>query len=116
MMRFWTISAVVAGIVTAVVAVLSATPEAQAQSRQYVRGDSTVIYYTDEFGRRRTRIILQKRSFLDAGTEVKPGERKFTDYAIPPGYSAMETVLGPGKGYDRQPFNGPFDVPYNPRY
>jgi len=113
MMRFWTISAIAAGIV---VAVLSATPEAQAQSRQYVRGDSTVIYYTDEFGRRRTRIILQKRSFLDAGTEVKPGERKFTDYAIPPGYSAIETVLGPGKGYDRQPFNGPFDVPYNPRY
>ena len=24
------------------------------------------------------------RSFLDAGTEVQPGERKFTDYAFPP--------------------------------
>jgi hypothetical protein len=116
MMRFWTISAIAAGLVAAVVVVLSATPEAQAQSRQYVRGDSTVIYYTDEFGRRRTRIILQKRSFLDAGTEVKPGERKFTDYAFPPGYSAIETVLGADRSYSRQPFNGPFDVPYNPRY
>jgi hypothetical protein len=113
-MRFWVISAGFAA--GAVLALLSGTPQAQAQSRDYRRGDATVFYYTDEYGRRRTRIILQKRSFLDAGTEVRPGERKFTDYAIPPGYSAIETVLGPGQGYSRQPFNGYFDVPYNPRY
>lgn len=112
-MRFWVISA---GFATAaVLAILSTTPEAQAQSRGY-RNDSTVLYYTDEYGRRRTRVILQKRSFLDAGTEVLPGERKFTDYAIPPNYSAIETVLGLDKSYSRQPLNGPFDVPNNPRY
>lgn len=115
-MRFWTISAGIAVAAGAMIALLGATPSAQAQSRHYQRGDSTVIYYTDEFGRRRTRVILQKRSYLDGGTEVLPGERKFTDYAIPPGYSAIDTVLGPGHGYARQPFNGPFDVPYNPRY
>jgi hypothetical protein len=115
MMRFWIISAGIAA--GAMIALLGTTPSAQAQSRYYQRGDSTAFYYIDEFGRRRTRIILQKRSYLDAGTEVLPGERKFTDYAFPPGYSGLETVLGPGnKGYDRQPFNGPFDVPYNPRY
>lgn len=113
-MHFWTISAGLAA--GAVIALLSTTPPAQAQSRHYQRGDSTVVYYTDEFGRRRTRIILQKRSYLDAGTEVKPGERKFTDYAIPPGYSAIDTVMGPGNSYDRQPLNGFFDVPNNPRY
>ena len=32
----------------------------------------------------RTRIYVTKRSWLDAGTEVLPGERKFTDYAYPP--------------------------------
>ena len=112
-MRFWVISAGIAA--GAVWALLSTAPSAQAQSRQY-RNDSTVVYYTDENGRRRTRIILQKRSYLDGGTEVLPGERKFNDYANPPGYSAIETVLGPGQGYARQPFNGPFDVPYNPRY
>ena len=32
----------------------------------------------------RTRIYVTKRSWLDAGTEVLPGERKFTDYAFPP--------------------------------
>lgn len=35
----------------------------------------------------RTRIYVTKRSWLDAGTEVLPGERKFMDYAIPPGQS-----------------------------
>ena len=28
-----------------------------------------------------TRVYVTKRSWLDAGTEVLPGERKFTDYA-----------------------------------
>jgi hypothetical protein len=113
MMRFWVVSAGIA--VGAIVTLLSAAPSAQAQARNY-RNDSTVVYYIDENGRRRTRVIVQRRSYLDGGTEVLPGERKFTDYAIPPGYSGIETVLGPGKGYDRQPFNGPFDVPNNPRY
>ena len=31
-----------------------------------------------------TRIYVTKRSWLDAGTEVLPGERKFQDYAFPP--------------------------------
>ena len=113
-MRFWIISAAIAA--GAVVALLGTTPSAQAQSRQYQRGDSTVVYYVDEFGRRRTRIILQRRSFLDAGTEVRPGERKYSDYAIPPGYSAIETVVGQEHGYTRQPLNGYYDVPNNPRF
>jgi hypothetical protein len=36
--------------------------------------------------RARTRVVVQPRSFLDAGTNVVPGERKFTDYVFPPGY------------------------------
>ena len=31
-----------------------------------------------------TRIYVTKRSWLDAGVEVLPGDRKFTDYAFPP--------------------------------
>jgi hypothetical protein len=38
------------------------------------------------FDRARTRVVVQPRSFLDAGTNVVPGERKFTDYVFPPGY------------------------------
>jgi hypothetical protein len=48
------------------------------QSRQttvvYNR-DRTVQISRDEDGRTRTRIIIQKRSFLDPGTETFPGER-----------------------------------------
>ena len=31
-----------------------------------------------------TRVYITTRSWLDAGTEVLPGERKFMDYAFPP--------------------------------
>src|ERR1700746_924696 len=34
-----------------------------------------------------TRIYVSKRSWLDGGTEVLPGDRKFLDYAFPPGPS-----------------------------
>jgi hypothetical protein len=50
-----------------------------------------------------TRIYVTKRSWLDAGTEVLPGDRKFTDYAFPPGYSfSRENKNWP---LDRQPLN-----------
>jgi hypothetical protein len=56
----------------------------------------------------RTRIYITKRSWLDAGTEVLPGDRKFTDYAFPPGYSfGRENRNRP---LDRQPLNPPSDM------
>ena len=66
----------------------------------------------------RTRIYVSKRSWLDAGTEVLPGERKFTDYAFPPSYFPMGTVTNTGGkvGWDNSPLPGPFDLrsPRNP--
>jgi len=32
-----------------------------------------------------TVIVVPRRSYLDTGTEVSPGDRKFLDYAFPPG-------------------------------
>ncbi|MDE2378015.1 hypothetical protein [Bradyrhizobium sp.] len=59
----------------------------------------------------RTRIYVTKRSWLDGGTEVNPGDRKFTDYAFPPalGYPsfARENLNRP---IDRQPLSTPADV------
>jgi hypothetical protein len=69
----------------AVPALMAASP-ADAQ-RRYYRGDQTErITIIDENGRARTRITVRPRSYLDAGTEVVPGERKFTDYVSPPTY------------------------------
>ncbi len=55
-----------------------------------------------------TRVYVTRRSWLDAGTEVLPGERKFSDYAFPPGYSfARENGNRP---LDRQPLNPASDL------
>jgi hypothetical protein len=99
---------------TVFVLIASSAAEAQsrrqAQYRQTAAPGSTVFVSRDESGRTRTRILVQKRSYLDAGTEVMPGERKFTDYAIPPYYSAIDNALGPGRNYDRQPLNAPWEL------
>ena len=58
-----------------------------------------------------TRVYITTRSWLDAGTEVLPGDRKFQDYAFPPelGYPsfARENLNRP---IDRQPLSPPQDV------
>jgi hypothetical protein len=55
-----------------------------------------------------TRIYVSKRSWLDGGTEVLPGERKYTDYALPPGQSfGMQNRNRP---LERQPLNPPSDL------
>jgi len=63
-----------------------------------------------------TRIYVTTRSWLDAGVEVLPGDRKFTDYAFPPelGYPtfARENKNAP---IDRQPMNPPSDMGGSPR-
>ncbi len=63
--------------------------------------------------RPRARITVAPRSFLDAGTEVLPGERKFTDYAIPPTYMPLDVVTNTGGrvGWHQSPLPGPFDLP-----
>jgi hypothetical protein len=59
----------------------------------------------------RTRIYVTKRSWLDAGTEVLPGDRKFTDYALPPaiGYPSFGRENN-NRPIDRQPLNPPSDL------
>jgi hypothetical protein len=59
----------------------------------------------------RTRIYVTKRSWLDAGTEVLPGDRKFNDYAFPPeiGYPTFARENN-NRPIDRQPLNPPSDL------
>lgn len=97
----------------AVVAVgLGATQSDAAPKRQYDergrpyygRSGPNVSYQQGP----RTRVYVTKRSWLDAGVEVMPGDRKFTDYAYPPGYSfARENGNRPT---DRQPLNSQWDL------
>ncbi|MDP2411315.1 MAG: hypothetical protein Q8M26_13645 [Pseudolabrys sp.] len=97
---------VVAGaFAVAATASLLAAPVAEAQSRQqrnsaivYDARGRTVLTTRDEDGRARTRIIVQRRSYLDPGTEVFPGENSDHKYAYPSNYSASgvlnNTVFG----------------------
>ncbi|MGY8635223.1 hypothetical protein RAD15_22350 [Bradyrhizobium sp. 14AA] len=55
-----------------------------------------------------TRIYVSKRSWLDGGTEVLPGERKFTDYALPPGTSFARG--NNNRPLDRQPLSPDSDL------
>ena len=71
---------------SAVAVVMALSSVADAQQRRYYRDRTERITIVDENGRVRTRIRVQPRSYLDGGTEVVPGERKFTDYAFPPTY------------------------------
>jgi hypothetical protein len=55
-------------------------------------------------------VVVVPRSFLDAGTEVLPGERKFLDYALPPTHTPTDTVQNTGGrvGWHNSPLPGPF--------
>jgi hypothetical protein len=57
-----------------------------------------------------SRIVVEPRSFLDAGTEVLPGECKFLDYALPPTHIPTDVVQNTGGrvGWHNSPLPGPF--------
>jgi hypothetical protein len=94
----------------AIIAANWATPAA-AQSGPAYDGRGRPYYGAGgpnvQYQQGRTRLYISKRSWLDGGTEVLPGERKFTDYAFPPAVSfARENYNHP---IDRQPLNPPSD-------
>lgn len=107
-MRILTLAVAAAGLAGLMATTMTSPAEAQRRQRvEYYTGDRVYTVRTAP----RARIAVRPRSYLDAGTEVLPGERKYTDYAIPYGYSAVSTVLGPSFGWDRRPLNDPWDVP-----
>src|SRR5471030_232045 len=79
--------------VTAAMALLAASADAAPKKKRVVdaRGH-TVFVSRDEDGRTRTRIIIQKRSYLDPGTERFPGERGDHDYAQLPNQRASSVL------------------------
>jgi hypothetical protein len=103
----WKTSVAILAAVTAVVIASSAdaAPRRTVTAQKAGPVQRTVYTYIDETGRRRTKIIVQRRSFLDAGTEVLPGQRKYHDYAYRTFRDPFE-VLGPGRGaYERNPIS-----------
>lgn len=99
----------------ALVAIGATAASAQSKQQRYDRDGRP--YYGPSGPNRvyqqgpRTRVYVTTRSWLDAGTEVLPGDRKFQDYAFPPelGYPSFgrENLNRP---IDRQPLNPPSDL------
>ena len=106
-----------AGAVVAAIGLL-ATPAnaAQQKKRIYYNRDRTVVVSHDENGRTRTKIIVQKRSYLDPGTDPLPSERNTLDYALPPDHRADDVLNHTIFGSDMSALPGPFTLPssHNP--
>jgi hypothetical protein len=76
--------------------------------------DRTVMISRDEDGRTRTRVIIQKRSFLDPGTATFPGERVGnTGYVENPNQRASSVINNTSAGLlnTQSALPGPWTLP-----
>ena len=109
--------AAVTSLAAAAAVLLAVASPAEAQQRRGYRAQPTErITIIDENGRVRTKITVRPRSYLDGGTEVVPGERKFMDYAHAPTYGWLApTSAWDPHGIHRFPLPMPFELPgYSP--
>jgi len=110
-MRFKFVASAFAAI--AAIGLMAAPADAQVKKKRVAVVDSrghTVFTSRDEDGRRRTRIIIQKRSYLDPGTERFPGENSDHGYAFSPTHSPSGGLDNTAFG-NRSALPGPFDLP-----
>ena len=104
---------VAAMLAAAAVVAVGLTPAEAAKRRGVV--DQPVAYSTrgpnvTYMAGPRTRVFITKRSWRDAGVEVLPGDRKFTDYALPPPQSRSFGMENLNRPLDRQPLSPPWDL------
>lgn len=96
--------------VAAAAAMVALTAVAADAQNRNARSNGPNYSYQESPG---TRVYVTKRSWLDMGTEVLPGDRKYTDYAIPPGplnSTYYNNTRPPGLAGPRQPLNHPLDM------
>ena len=86
----------------------NAPPEAKEEAKKEQNVETS--HRVASAKRARSRVVVGPRSFLDSGTEVRPGERKFLDYAFPPTHLALGVVTNTGGrvGWHNSPLPGPF--------
>ena len=96
----------------AAVALLAMPAGAAPQKKRVVTAAGhTVFVSRDEDGRSRTKIIIQKRSYLDPGTETFPGENTGNDYVQMPTHHAASVLDNTAFGSNQLPLPGPFTLP-----
>jgi hypothetical protein len=93
---------------------LLALPAGAQTKRKVATVDShgqTVFTSRDEDGKTRTRVIIQKRSYLDPGTEAYPGEHSGHEYAYLPGQHPMDVMDKTVFGQYTTSLPGPYTLP-----
>jgi hypothetical protein len=107
-------SALALALAVALVAAPAFAQDGQAKKKKTVvmNRDHTVQVSRDEDGRTRTRIIIQKRSYLDPGTETFPGERGDRDYAVLPNHRASGVLDNTNFGSNQTALPGPWTLPF----
>ena len=103
--------AVVAAFAVGAMSIADAAPRKKEVVYVQPGPGSTVITSQDERGRVRTKILVQKRSYLDGGTEVMPGDiqshqTNFIDMQQNPRSAVSNDNIVPGR-----PINDPFFLP-----
>lgn len=106
-LKYLAVAVAFAGALGLLAAPANAAP--QKKKRVYYNRDHTVVVSRDENGRTRTRIIIQKRSYLDPGTEPLPSERNVLDYVEAPNQRASSVLDNTAFG-DRGALPGPFTL------
>ena len=105
---------IIAAVLAAATVSLLAAPVDAAPKKRVTVADargSTVYTSRDEDGRRRTKIIIQKRSYLDPGTEVFRGENSDHKYAYSPNNHATSVLDNTAFGANRSALPGAFSLP-----
>ncbi len=108
-LKFTTATCAIACAAAATLLTLTAPADAQSGQRIYANRNNTVVVTRGEDGRTRTRIIIEKRSYLDPGTEVLPGSRHDLDYAQNPNHRATSVLDNTVGGTNQLPLPGPWD-------
>jgi hypothetical protein len=103
--------AVVAAFAVSAVSIADAAPRKKRVAYVQPGPGATTIMSRDEQGRVRTKILVQKRSYLDGGTEVMPGDiqshqTNFIDMHQNPRSAVSNDNVVPGR-----PINDPFFLP-----
>lgn len=95
---------------------LLAAPAQAGPKERHITSDArgnTVFTSRDEDGRTRTRIIIQKRSYLDPGTEVLPSSRNDHDYAFQQNQRPMSVLDNTAFGSNQSPLPDAFNLTGN---
>jgi hypothetical protein len=107
-----TVIAVAAAIAVFAASAAEAAPRKKAAATQPTAGNgSTVFTSRDEQGRTRTRVIVQKRSYLDGGTEVMPGTYLPSNAIMLPGQRPFDGLGNNNITNPRGPIPDPWFLP-----